>query len=211
LATDRIESMFAKLGVIWGVSGFATPGPDCSAEAGGLAALYQFLADSNRLPMLVADGGASVGVLGLNGLIADMHNVLTLGFTPLQGIASMGPRNHTVIWGNSYRDREQLVGLLPDALVCAGGGDGAGRECETTIDNGGPVLLLALKKYDEGTLPVTFRSWPKLQQAESEGQLVVCESLDDLPRCIGLVYEMAKLAAAQRPGRLTAITHLLSR
>lgn len=211
LAVDRIQSMCLRTGVIWGVSGFATPGPDCSAEAGGLAALYQFLADMQMLPMLVADGGASVGVLGLNGLIAAMHKVPTLGFSPLQGIASMGARDHTVIWGDTFRDREQLVGLLPDALVCAGGGDGAGRECEKALDHGSPVLLLALRDYDEGTLPVTYRSWPKLAEAEGNGRLVVCRSLDELPRCIGLVHEMARLAAVQRPARLWAMAQLLSR
>lgn len=206
-----VHSAFAQPEVVWGVSGFATPGHDSSVEAEALSALYHHLATGGTLPPLVTDGGASVGVLGLNGIIAAQHKVPTLGFTPLQGIASMGVRTHTVVWGDLYRDREVLVGLVPDALACVAGGDGARRECQTTLRYGGVVLLVKLRDYHPESFPAAYESFPDIAEAIANGRFFVCESLEDLPERIAQVRRASEAARlVHRNTRMAVFAHKLS-
>lgn len=137
----------------------------------------------------MVDGGSGAGVLALSGLLAAQYHALTLGFTPLEGIASMSPRDLMVILKQfrTYQEREVLVGTLPDVIVAVGGGEGARRECEHTLRHGGYALMLNLKDAGPTSLMRTWRSSPIMVEAYSakpHRRLRFCRSIDAIPDAI---------------------------
>lgn len=201
-----IAHYFEDERTIWGFSGYAMGGYTYEQEADGLQELYKYLRSKRERPSLAVDGGVSAGNLGLSGIVAGINRVPTLGFVPSKGLSDVGIRNHLVVWGKTYRERELLVGTTPDVLVCIGGGDGTRRECQQAIKMGSPVLLLALKNYGESSLPKTYMQLEGAETAVQEGRLELCESLGDLPQAIDTVLavdtDVRKQARSERFGVL---------
>jgi hypothetical protein len=201
----------ASDGLVWGFSGFATPGYSYELEAKGIIALHDHLARIGNKPVLVTDGGGGAGILGLSGVLAAQQGIPTLGLTPYQGVARMAPRDHTIVWGQTYADREVLVGLLPDVLVCVGGGDGACRECQVALRHNGVVLLLALRDYGPLSLPATYAEFPGMQHAAKEGRLIVCRTLADIPASVDAALAAIKVFGPfSQLSRLDELTRLVS-
>lgn len=209
-AISLFAQHFVSDSTVWGFSGYATPGHNYGVEARGMAALYDHLVAIGEKPGLTIDGGVSAGILGLNGVLAQAYGVASLGFIPLQGLASVGTRDYVVVKGNTYADREELVGVTPDILCVWGGADGARRECQATLRNGGVALIVALKDYGSASLPSTYHQFAEMQSAMSEGRLIVCRTLKDIPACVDAVLEVSALARSRnRSVRLLNIIGLL--
>lgn len=197
-------------GLVWGFSGFATAGRPYSVEAGGMREIYRTLGQA-RKPALVVDGGVSAGVLGLSGVLAIEFGTETLGVIPLQGLGSIGPRNRLLVWGNTYRDRERMVGTLPDILCCVGGADGTLRECLAAVEQGSIVVLLALQDYGSSSLPGSYKKYEELRLAAKNGTLFVCHSISNIATCINAALEAhARLDNSVRTRRKKAISKLLA-
>jgi hypothetical protein len=197
--------------LVWGFSGYATPGFDYGVESRGMTQLYRQLTEMDHQPALSIDGGVSAGVLGLNGIIAKEHRVTTLGCIPFEGLTSISARDHMVVWGDTYRDREVLVGTLPDVLVCVGGGDGTRRECQAALRQGSVAILLALSDYGPASLPETHQNFPEMSSAAHDERLIICRSEQDIPASIEAAVEAAtRTSSIGRPARLQTIRHLLS-
>lgn len=210
-ATDLLVGHLGDEGLVWGFSGYATGGFNrvtnepfgYQKEAEGLAVLYDHLSKTDQMPSLTVDGGVSEGFLALSAIIAQNLAVPTVGFIPKQGLASVGIRDHLIIAGNTYQDREALVGTA-DILVCAGGEKGTIRECLSAIRHGSAVLMLALKKYPPNSLPNTYYKYDELWEAEEAGNLVICESLDEIPEGVDKLLSYDTKANNQR--RIDAVT-----
>jgi hypothetical protein len=197
--------------LVWGFSGFATAGYSYATEAHGMNALLEYLESTNRKPALITDGGVSDGVLGLSGVLAKRHCIPSMGFLPRQGLASSGPRDHLVVKMDTYRDRERLVGGAPDVLVCVGGGEGTRRECEAALAIGSTVLVLALKAYGPASLDATYHDVPIMHSAAREGRLLLCESVQDIPRAASrAIAAAARFSTPNRVPRMAAFTRLLA-
>ena len=206
----RLEDIFKQDHLIWGVSGFASVEYDYTDEGRGLSELYSYLGGEQQ-PGLIVDGGVAQGVLGLSGVLAALHGLPTLGCIPLQGLAAVGQRDEMLVWGNTYRDREILVGTLPDILVCVGGGPGTIRECLHALDHNSVVLLLSLKPYDDGTLPHISRTNEKMRAAAREGRLLVCDSVSTVAQKAQWAWKAGlKHRLASRAKRLPDIKMLLN-
>lgn len=193
-------------GLIWGFSGYATPGPEYLREGRVMRMIFTALHQWYQLPSLVVDGGVSDGVPGLSGVIAPHYTVPTLGYVPLKGLDSYGPRTHLVAHKQTYREREVMVGVTPDILVCVGGAGGTIRECEAALRNGGVVLMLAPKNdYDEQSLPGTYKNNPVIQQHSKNfftctaGQLVQ----EHLPK---VIYRARHISLPSRHARLKKLS-----
>jgi hypothetical protein len=171
---------------ILGFSGYATAGYNYTAEADGMQAVFEYFHNARKRLALVTDGGVSAGVVGLSGVLGRMWNVPTLGFLPLKGLAEMGSRDHMIVWGNTFRDRERLVGTMPDILVCVGGSDGSMRECLEALKMDIVVVLLILKDYDPTSFPGTFSKMRKFSSPPRKGQVLACRSVDDIAECLRL-------------------------
>lgn len=210
-AGSVIESHYGNDALIWGFSGFASvlPGIDYRQEGKGIAQFYDYLATTDRKPGLAVDGGVSAGNLGLSAVIAAQHGVPTMGFIPLNGLDSTGTRDHLVVWGNNYPDREVLVGTTPDAVLGIGGAEGTRRECEAALKQGSAVLLMALKDYGPKSLPATYQKHPVMTEAVEDGRMVICESPEALPDAIEQTAEAAQHARDNRSHRLKAIREVL--
>lgn len=204
-----IENCIQQDGRIWGFSGYATGGYSYETEAEGLSKLYEHLAENDNKPALTVDGGVSAGNLGLSGVIASMHNVPTIGMIPRQGLASVGIRDHLVVWGNTYKDREVLIGTAPDVLVCIGGGEGTQRECQAALRWGTPILLLALsEEYAPNSLPSTYKTFPEMVAAIDGETMVVCRSMDAIPQSVDIILEAGE--AGNRIDRIGKLKQLLN-
>lgn len=208
-AYDVIAEQYDKDELVVGFSGFATPGFGYETEAEGIVEVHEYLAATGRRPGLVVDGGVSAGNLGLSAVVAAQNEVSTIGFIPLEGLDSVGARDHMVVWGNTYPDREVMVGTTPDVLVCVGGGEGTKREGEVALVNGSAVLLLALKEYGPNSLPATYRNNETWANAMSEARAAVCESLETLPEKIETVVRAVD--ASNRDKRLRNLGENLRR
>ncbi len=206
----RFVEQRISAGMIWGFSGYATAGYPYGVEAESLSELYGYLSKIGKKPSLVVDGGVSAGVLGLNGVIAEQHQVTTFGCIPLQGLSSTGLRDHMVIWGNTYDDREILVGTLPDILVCVGGGDGTRRECQTALNNGSVVLLLSPRSYGPNSLPETYQGFSEMTRALSEHRLFVCGPNDSVRSCVDAALMAALRVSTSRSARMGKMRQLLA-
>lgn len=108
-----------------------------------------------------------------------MHDIPTLGVSPLQGLRKMAPRTHMLIYGDTYVDRQIIVGVLSDVLICVEGGDGTKQECLTALRHGAHVVLLAFSQ-DPRLLGGSWRTEPEMLAAEADGRLVVCHSPNDI-------------------------------
>ena len=196
--------------LVWGVSGFASTEYGYTEEGRGLSELYSYLGGEQQ-PSLIVDGGVAQGVLGLSGVLAAMRSMPTLGCIPLQGLAALGQREHTLIWGDTYRAREILVGSLPDILVCVGGGPGTIRECLHALNQGSVVLLLALKAYEPGTLPHIYFTNERMREAVMDGRLLVCDSVSTVAAKAQEVWEVGlRNARLSRTKRRPTIRRLLA-
>jgi len=84
-----------------------------------------------------------------------------------------------IIWGDTYRDRETLIGTIPDVLTCIDGGEGTIRECQTALRLGSSILLLALKDTPvPGSLPTIYQDNAEMTAAINDGTMVVCRSAE---------------------------------
>lgn len=194
-----------KDGRVWGFSGFATGGFDAVTnepygyreEGEGLRELYGQLQERDQLPCLAIDGGVSEGFLAMNSVVARSAGVPTLGFIPREGLASVGVRDHMVVAGDTYQDREVLVGTA-DILVCAGGFKGTVRECIEATLRGAAVLMLSLKDYPDSALPNTFQNYEELRDAYKAKRLVVCSSVEEIPARVDDVLQVEIQGRRQR-------------
>lgn len=201
-AAEFMSQLFAQPRLIWGVSGFATIGYPCGLQADQLTALYRYLAVDRRRPVLVCDGAAGAGVLGISGVLAAECGIQTLGVTPLQGMSTMAPRDHMLVYGDTYQQREAIVGLLPDILVIVGGGVGAQREGVATLNSGGRVLLID----DLVNSSIPWPTVPEMALAVREKRMLICGKLDEIPTYAERLRVAArKLAPTFRPNRLVAL------
>lgn len=206
---DFIARSFAHDDLIWGVSGFASAGYDCTTEGRGLAELYAYFGGAER-PGLIVDGGVAQGVLGINGVLAAMHGIPTLGCIPLQGLASLGERTRTLVWGDTYEDREVLVGTIADVVACVAGGKGSARECLHALRHGSTVLLLSLREYEPGTFPRTYFQHDEVRKAITEGRFLVCDSINTIASKAQEAWESAmKFTRISRTRRSPALAKLL--
>lgn len=187
--------------LVVGVSGFASRGYSCMTISSAISTAYDLLmAIPEYTPSLVCDGATGAGVLGLNGVLAQQHYVPSMGFAALQGLSSMAPRDHMIVGGQTYQDREALVGSTPDLLMCFGGGDGSLRECLAALGAGGSVLSVQ-----------PHSSWGEAMAGEwvEEGRLVFCGSDADIPEALRLAISSVNYAS--RANRLSIIeSHLMS-
>lgn len=191
--------------LVWGFSGYATGGIDSETgkpygyteEAQSLLALYNYLHEEGKTPSLAIDGGVSEGFLALNSVVAASASIPTLGFIPKQGLKSVGIRDHMVVAGETYQDREALVATA-DALVFAGGADGTTRECIQAVRNGAAALVLWHKKYRDNALPNAFLEHKDLREAFGDGRLVVCKSLEEIPEKVDQVLQVDVKASRSR-------------
>jgi hypothetical protein len=208
-ANEFMQGKLAEKGLILGVSGFAMGDYEYSAEAEGMVRIYDHLSAINKKPSLAIDGGISAGSLGLSGVIAKAYEVPTLGVPPRQGLANIGDRDHLVVWGNTYRDREVLVGTLPDMLVCVGGAAGSRRECQEALKHGSTVLLLALKDYFDEDVPHTYENFEDMRSAANPkvGRLVVCETIEAIPEAVDDLLKVP--VEKSRASRTDALNYLL--
>jgi hypothetical protein len=167
---------------VWGFSGYATGGRPYDLEAQALLALYECLDDSGRLPVMTVDGAMSAGVLGLNGILASEYGVPSLGCTPYEGLASIGPRAHMLIEGATYQKREPIIAMLSDILACVGGDAASYRECQIALDHGSVVLLMVLRDYDSPQ-PLS-KTHHTLKHTYDPSRLIVCNDLNLVPQCV---------------------------
>ncbi len=211
--------------LIWGFSGYATGGT-CAADGGrsyaveavGMELLYEQLDSLAEKIGLVVDGASRTGVLGINGYLAQSWGIPTLGCAPLQGLDAIAPRTYLAVSGQTYRDRERLVGVLPDVLTCVGGGEGARRECLAALEARSVVLLMALKDYPDGSLMERChstgpgRSVADLMAAAQyyKAGLVVCRSLKEISAAVDQVLKARQVIGTRaRSKRRQLISGLL--
>ena len=180
-------------GLVWGFSGFAMPGHPYNIEMQGMVELLTALLNTGQLPSLICDGGVSDGILGLAGVLAKRFGIPSLGYAPLEGLASIGPRDLLVAHKHTYQQREILVGITPDILVCVGGGPGSQRECEKAIQNGGIVVLLSLREYDYHlAVSKTYRRSKVLHEAADNGKFIVCGSVPIMRERLPRILQVAR-------------------
>jgi hypothetical protein len=198
---------------IWGFSGYATEGRPYRVLGNALRSLFGFLTTSGNRPPLVCHGGSNEGVLGLADVLARHHGIPTLGFTPLQGLDSMGASTHGVIGGDTYRSRERLVATPSDLLACAGGHDGTRRELDEALKGGGVGLLLAFEDYRPESLlgschttgsTATFAEFLKYGE-----RLVVCRSFTELPAKVSQALAVAAQSSMLPPNRTARFNRLV--
>ncbi|HYG84419.1 MAG TPA: hypothetical protein VD907_06110 [Verrucomicrobiae bacterium] len=175
-AVTWLQQQMTK-GWILGCSGFATAmsSDDYSIDRAVLRQLYAYLKHKNALPILTTDGGTGVGALQANADIASQFRVPTLGCTPISALAKdhVGPRQRTIIGGANYKERERLVGALPDILLCLDGKDGTLREAEMAASCGSIVVLVSLRSYEGGPIDTHLRM-KHLRRAVMQGRVVTC-------------------------------------
>jgi hypothetical protein len=200
---SHLDTKAEKL--VWGFSGYATGGLDpetdrpygYAEEAQSLLTLYNYLDEEGKAPSLAVDGGVSEGFLALNSVVAASANVPTLGFIPKQGLKSVGIRDHMVVAGETYQDREALVATA-DVLAFAGGAAGTTRECIGAVRNGAAALVLWHEKYRDDALPNAFLKHKDLREAFGDGRLAVCKSLEEIPEKVDQVLQVDVKASRAR-------------
>ncbi len=214
-AVEFLESQLQGDQEAWAFSGFATGGfdPDTrkpysyQSEADGLLALYEHLVEIGQLPKMTFDGGVNEGFLPLQALVARSLRIPTTGFIPKQGLGSVGIRDHMIIGGETYQDREALVATA-DRLVCAGGVGGTIRECVKAVRKGVPVLIMGNKEYPAESLPNMYRQDEELDRAFRTGRLIMCGTIKEIPGAVDDLFQVD--ATRRRPERVEVIRELLS-
>jgi hypothetical protein len=182
------------------------------AEASAIQAVYRTLEADRRSPILAVNGAMRTGILGISTLVAQSFWVPSMGYAPLQGLKKIAPQSHLVISGNTYGDRQPLVGATGDLLVAMGGKKGTENECRIALDKGSVVYLLSAHDYDEDTFPYTYSNNPRFVEAEEDGQLVVCRRTSELRSTLRQAVDRTMdQAIATRPTRHNFISrHLLN-
>lgn len=175
---DNLRPILFADGLTCGFAGFASAQANYKAEGKVIQAIFETIKKAN--PVLIVDGGAKAGVLGFSGVLAAEHRIPSLGVTPLQGLKSFAPRNHHFIWGNTYQDREQVVGTLAKILFCIGGGDGTRREAQAAIKAGNVVVLLSPKVYGSELFYGNHHAFPDLMAAKNSQRLFTWQSGEPL-------------------------------
>lgn len=210
-AVAAVSRAFEAGGLVWGFSGFSTPGYSYAIEAHGMNALLGYLKAAGHGPVLVTDGGVSDGVPGLSGVLARRYQIPSMGFVPKQGLSSFGPRDHLVVKTETYPERERLVGAAPDVLVCVGGGDGARRECEAALAHGSAVLLLALKDYGPASMARACHDGDEMRSAARQGRLLRCHAMNGIQEAARMaVAAGTRFSTPNRAMRLEALAGLLA-
>ena len=203
---NLIRSTYAKDAPVMGVSGYATVGFSYENEMEALENLYNHLLEAERLPGLVVDGGVSSGVLGINGLQSLMYDVPSLGVIPKQGLHRIGFRNHMAIYGDTYQDREAIIGTVPDTLLCVGGADGTRRECQTALKYGSAVILLALgNTHDPKSFVATYDQYEDIENAIRDGTMKVSRSVEDFLADVDEALDFSRMNYDSRDFRLAAL------
>lgn len=182
-----IEAAYDEPLPIVGVSGYATVGFAYEKEAQALRHMYNHFRKKEQPFGLTVDGGVSSGVLGINGLASLIGGVTSLGVIPKQGLHRVGVRDHLAVWGDTYQDREVIVGTVPDVLVCVGGADGTRRECQEALKHGSAVLLLAMGDAPSGSLAATYDQYKDIEGAIRDGTMMISRSPE------GFVSELSEL------------------
>lgn len=210
--TDQLERLKTKPELVWSVSGYASIDQDCSREAAILEEVYKAFRSPANQPALVCDGAAGAGVLGINGVLAQREGIPNLGITPYQGISSMAPRQHMIVYGDTYRNREVIVGSIGDVLLVAGGGEGALRELRAAEAAGCVMVLLGQYSTRKDSLAQTWQKHKKLTNAQSEGRLIIPEtkrvSIADIIRS---ATQAAAKFSTSLPLRTERLAHLRAR
>lgn|GEM_PF-2930710 len=197
--------------LVIGTSGFATAvSSGYKDEAALLYTMYDY-ADRTRANLALSiDGASRPGILGLNVAAANLHNIPTLGYIPLKGLADMLPHDHLVISGNKYKQRQAHVGTTPDLLTVYGGRGGTLSECEAAIKAGGVVLQCNARVYGSEDLPNTYQQSDILREAVEKQQFIIHNPEDDMDETFGFAIGRAiELAEENRPARRTALAGLL--
>ncbi len=164
-----------------GFSGYGTAGRPYDVEAQAMQAVLARLRQIGQVPSLIVDGGVSDGVPGLSGLLAKRAGVSSLGFVPKSGLDAIGPRDHLVVRKSTFQERERLVGLAPDAIICLNGHDATVRECVAAGEAGSVILLLAFRSsYDHRSFAGRYETLSKLRKTMSERRLRVCRDPKNL-------------------------------
>lgn len=164
--------------LIIGFSGYASDGFGYEVEADGMQEILRSFRQEKI--GLVVDGGTSLGVPGLSGLIAKHEGFETLGILPLEGLRSVGPRETIIVLGKQYGDETELIGRFPDVLFIMGGGPNATREYLEALRTGNSVVMMKLKDYPANSLASTFETLSETQQARKTGQLTVCHKIAEI-------------------------------
>ena len=196
--------------MVVGFSGFTMPDKPYDVEARGMLTLFTIL-QSTFPATLVTDGGGSDGVLGLSGVLASFFNIPSLGYVPVEGLASMGPRTHLVVHKTTFQEREALVGLTPDLLVCVGGGPRSLRECVAALDHDGVVLLLSLRDYDyPEAVPLTYSRNETMREALKRHRLIICRDILGLRTLVPqAIATTRRFSIPARPRRLAKLVQQL--
>lgn len=148
LTTLPTDACFIRLrelmrhGTIVGISGYATAGYSYSVQAQLMQAMFERLRRQKVPVILGVDGGGDSGILGLSGVLGEMTGLEMLGVVPRQGLPTMAPRSRILIAGDTYRDREFVIGTIPDVLICLGGGEGTYRELKAAHAAGTSVVVV---------------------------------------------------------------------
>lgn len=210
MASSQFSS---KRSFFLGFSGYTDPRFSYELELRTIRAIYQHLLSKGRLPTSVSDGGGKDGVLGANARAARQFNVKSIAFTPLQGLETLSSRDHIVVWGDTFHQREVLVGLLPDMLLVVGGQKSAINVCVQAADFDTPVVIIEAKKYkDPQGITNTWRQVPKLVKAHTKKRLFVCRPDDDIPSALDralLLVDKNRADEAIRTNRLRALYTLM--
>lgn len=186
----RVED-FQSRGLIWGFSGYAEAGHDYTVEGQATRALFNYLRSHGKLPSLVVTGGVSDGIPGLGSALAASFQTPSMGFIPLKGLDSFAPCTYLVAHKPSYREREILVGVTGDILVCEAGAEGTIRECEEALKHGAVVLMLAPRKsYDSKSLPSIYANNPVIQKYRDS--FIICRSMEDIPLAVERAIQRAR-------------------
>lgn len=178
--TTFLQEKLKRTGLIIGFSGYASDGFHYEAETEGIQAVLQ-ASKRQGIPIdLIVDGGTSLGIPGLSGLLAQQESIATLGCIPLEGLRSVGVRDTTIVLGETYGDETHAIGTIPDILIVLGGGPNAAKEYQTALNAGNIVLMVHLKEYPSNSLINTFESLPGTQDAIQQGKVIVCNNLESI-------------------------------
>lgn len=200
-----LRDRLSRATLILSVAGYTLSGRSYADEARAINVAYNYLKYAGKRPDLVADGGVSGGVPGLSAYIAQHQGIETIGYIPRYGLPRTSPRTRMVVWGETYEDREVLVGSTSDLLLCFGGALGTMRECRASLRNHGVVVLIAVKDYGPKTLASIFYKDNELAEAFEEGRLLVCKlnELNGLEHLLAEELPQTLQAALDEVGRQT--------
>lgn len=179
--------------LFWGFSGYTSVGRRYDPWVDAMQRIYQHFSSARHFrPRLVSDGGTAAGIPALNSILAEQHDIECIGLTPLQGVDDMGTHDIMLIHGTAYKDLDEIVGTLPDVLVCLGGGAGTQRECLQAINVGNTVVLVMPVTDGPKTFSGQWRTMPEIAEGIANGQVLICTDLDDIPHILATAQDKAR-------------------